>query len=200
MSMTLERVVAEVVEEAIVEFSRSLDEALNDALNRLSQYKQEVLNEAKQELEAAKRAAEAHRMRLVSQAELEAKRLYLTAIDEAVNKVLEHAVEILKARKKTKQYEEALERLLQEAFNTVGGTSFKIWCSGEDSKVVRDVAKRTAARLGVKASVMDERIDCIGGVRVSNEDGSVVFDNTFDARLARMKQAIRSEILAMLTS
>jgi V/A-type H+-transporting ATPase subunit E len=58
-------------------------------------------------------------------------------------------------------------------------------------------------RLGGSLSkpVLEEKsIDTIGGVVITSLDGSVRFDNTFEARLERMRPSLRMEVSETLTS
>lgn len=200
MAMSLERVIEETVSEAVAEYSKAMDEALSEALGRLHQLRSQIMLQANQDLERIKREAEAHRLRLSSQAELEEKRLYLTVIDEAVKKVLDAALERIRKERDGKRYIEAMRRLLAEAIEAIGGDEFKVWCSEEDLKRINEVAKEVAASSGVKITVAKQPIRCIGGVRVSNADETVIFDNTIEAKLERLGQAIRSEIVSLLAS
>jgi len=200
MAMSLQKVIEETVSEALADYSRAIDEALSETLDRLRQLRSQITLQASQELERVKREAEAHRLRLSSQAELEAKRLYLTVIDEAVKKVLDAAVDKLRRERGGKRYHEAMRRLLLEALDAVGGEVFKVWSSEEDLKLVNEIAKEAASERNAKITVVKQPIKCIGGVKVSNGDESVIFDNTIDARLEKLSQAIRSEIVSLLTS
>jgi V/A-type H+-transporting ATPase subunit E len=51
----------------------------------------------------------------------------------------------------------------------------------------------------VKISVSDEAIEALGGVKVKSKDGSVVYDNTLDSRIERLKPIIRKDIALMFT-
>jgi V/A-type H+-transporting ATPase subunit E len=46
----------------------------------------------------------------------------------------------------------------------------------------------------------EDSIETIGGIVLSNADGTVKFDNTFESRLERMRPALRKEVAGILTS
>ncbi len=92
--------------------------------------------------------------------------------------------------------EKALAGLIQEGLDVIGPRA-KVQCSSKDKRAVSSAIKRLGGK--AKVSLDDEPIDTIGGVVLSTPDGAVRFDNTFEARLERMKPTLRKEVASILT-
>ena len=53
---------------------------------------------------------------------------------------------------------------------------------------------RNLNREGAKLTLDDEVLHTIGGVKLESQDGTVRFDNTFEARLERARQELRKDV------
>ena len=200
MSLSLEEIVREVVYEAVRGYEKMIDQTLEEGLSRLRKYREETSERIKNELSMISREARISSVKMISQAEMEAKKEYLNAIEELVNSIMDESVEKIKEMKNTEKYERALEHLIRGAVEAVGGEKFKISCSTEDREKVSRISARIGRELGVEISLEPEPINTVGGVKVKNEDGSAVLDNTVEARLERMRSEIRVMIIKQLLS
>ncbi len=198
MSLSLEEIIREVVDEAVREYEKMIDQTLEVGLSRLRKYREETSERIRNELSMISREARISSVKMVSQAEMEAKKEYLNAIEEIVNSVVDESVEKIKGVKNTEKYERALESLIRGAVEAVGGKKFKISCSNEDREKVSRISARIGRELGVEISLEPEPINTVGGVRVKNGDGSAILDNTVEARLERMRSEIRVMIIKQL--
>jgi len=198
LSLSLEEIIREVVDEAVREYEKMIDQTLEVGLSRLRKYREETSERIRNELSMISREARISSVKMVSQAEMEAKKEYLNAIEEIVNSVVDESVEKIKGVKNTEKYERALESLIRGAVEAVGGKKFKISCSNEDREKVSRISARIGRELGVEISLEPEPINTVGGVRVKNGDGSAILDNTVEARLERMRSEIRVMIIKQL--
>jgi V/A-type H+-transporting ATPase subunit E len=66
-------------------------------------------------------------------------------------------------------------------------------------ELVRNVVSelQTSGKLQ-QATVSDQHIDVLGGVRIKSADGTMSYDNTLDSRIERLKPLIRKNIVQML--
>ncbi len=95
-------------------------------------------------------------------------------------------------------YEKSLSNLIKEGIDVIGPKS-KVRCAPKDKKAVSSAVRKLNG--GQVRLTVDERgIDTIGGVALTTTDGSVKFDNTFEARLERMRPALRKEAAGLLTA
>jgi V/A-type H+-transporting ATPase subunit E len=139
--------------------------------------------------------AEVLKRQVIGSAELESRNLQLRALEEAVNEVFAEAVKHL-AELSPAQYEEALTKLVEEGIEIIGPKAL-ISCNTNDKKLLTS-AIRKLNKGGVKLTLDPRAIETIGGVILTSHEGTVRFDNTFEARLERMRQILRKDVANQL--
>ena len=146
-------------------------------------------------LETSTKQAESVKRQIIGTAELEARNAQLKSLEKAVNAAIDSATKEI-AGLSGSRHDEAMRRLIEEGLGVIG-TRAKVSCAPKDRRAVASAIKK----LGPKAKVTlgDETIETMGGVVLATPDGSVRFDNTFEARLERMKPTLRKEVAAVLT-
>ena len=123
------------------------------------------------------------RQQEISSANLEVKRTMLNARKEVLDKVYSNAVESIVSLPEAKQ-EELLKAIIDE--NDKNGS--KIYSNKDSEELVRKLSSLEYAG----------NINCIGGVIIENEDGTVRLDYTYDIILKNVnEQALKqtSDIL-----
>lgn len=198
MSMSLEELIREVVNEAFSQYEKSIDQALEEGLSRLRQHKSETMERLKNELTIIAREARIEAVKRIGQAELDAKRRYLQAIEELVESVIKESIERVKELKNSETYEKSLEVLMRGAVEAIGGRSFRITCSEDDRERVARVARRIEKEMSVEFSIEPVSLKTIGGIRIMNKEGTVQLDNTIESRLERLRSEIRTMIIKEL--
>jgi len=103
------------------------------------------------------------------------------------------------------EYPEALRTLALLAVESMNGDRFLLVLRTEDR---RAFGERLAAEVGaavkqalgrnVEVALADKELEASGGLVVRSADGHQLADQTFDARLDRLWEQIRAEIVAML--
>ena len=152
---------------------------------------------------AAQRDAEGYKREITSTARLEAKSLLLAKREELISRALETARDHLRASLKPEDRRAALEKLTLEAVTILGGGKLTVRSNEPDArlltlKFLTDVERRLAAT-GVTADLEPgPAVDIAGGVIVQKDQGRVVCDNSFEARLERQKWTLRNEIWQFL--
>jgi V/A-type H+-transporting ATPase subunit E len=147
-------------------------------------------------LEASVKQGESLRRQIVGAAELEARNAQLRTLEKAVVEVFDAAANEL-GKGSGARHEASLTRLVKEGLEVIGPAARIYYRSGD-----RRAVSAALRRLGGSQSnlVLEEKdIDTTGGVVVTSMDGSVRFDNTFEARLERMRSTLRMEVSAILT-
>ncbi|MEM4590726.1 MAG: V-type ATP synthase subunit E family protein [Nitrososphaerota archaeon] len=193
--LRLEDVLNGVIEEALEEFRSKIREIEEEGLRRLREEGEELRRQAAAASQALQRESNAARMRLVSQASLEARREYLESVENCVNTVVSEALRRISSLKESRDYTFALKALLREAIEIVGGDDVVVEPAKDDVSLVNEAVREVGRELGVKITLSTSTLESVGGVRVRNRDASVIFDNTVEARLERMRGEIRREIL-----
>ncbi|GBC70509.1 V-type proton ATPase subunit E [Candidatus Calditenuaceae archaeon HR02] len=198
--MKLEDVLRSVVEDSLAEFRAKIREIEEEGLRRLRDGADELSKQAAIASQSIQRESNALRMRLVSQAMLEARREYLESVEQCVNTIVKEAMDRIPSLKRSGEYRQALRALLREALEVVGSDEVVVECAREDQQQVRELARELGKELGVKIRLSENSLDSVGGVRVIRGDGSMIYDNTVEARLERMREEIRGEIIKRLLS
>jgi vacuolar-type H+-ATPase subunit E/Vma4 len=152
-------------------------------------------------LKEAREKGEIARKRLLSSVNLEVKRSKLRAREEIVSAVHERVEKTLADYRKSGDYASVLTGLVLEAVSALEGDSFIVWANAEDIDLVKDSvfpAVLTAVKEGRSQKYTLEakpfERPASGGVQVGVPSGNVIYDNTFEARLYRLREEIRNII------
>ncbi len=149
-------------------------------------------------LSQAKQRGEMIQKEYVASAHLEAKLILLKKKDEIVERLLAAAWEQLKVRMKREDYKQVVRGLIAEGVKALGlkearvtlGSSEKAAMSGSNADIP-----------GVQLNVApDPFLEGLGGVRVSDAQGHLMYDNSWEARLERLKPELILEISEILFS
>jgi V/A-type H+-transporting ATPase subunit E len=190
---TLEKVSREFENELLAE----LQEARGEALSTVESSRGEAKVAVTKILDASVKQGESLRRQIIGAAELEARNAQLKALEKAVVEVFEAAAKEL-GEDTGARYEASLTQLVKEGLEMIGPRA-RIFCRSKD----RSTVSAALRRLGGSQSklVLEEKgIGTSGGIVMTSMDGSVRFDNTFEARLERMRPTLRMEASAILTS
>jgi len=189
---TLDKVSGEFESEMLAE----LQDGKGQALSSLETTRKLAKTSVSKILETGVKQADSLKRQIIGAAELEARNSQLKALEKAVVEVFESAVKELH-RVPAQRYQDAMARFVREGLDVIGADA-KVYCRSEDRQVVSAVI-RTVASGQSKVVLDDKSISTIGGVVMSSPDGSVRFDNTFEARLERTRQALRMDVSSVLT-
>ena len=190
---TLQKVAGEFEGEVLAE----MQEGREQSLKLIQASKKETLEAVSKILETGTKQAEALKRQIIGAAELEARNSQLKVLEEAVEEVFSSAVTQI-SKLDDKRYDAALKKLLTEAIGVIGPNAL-VSTNSKDAKDVFSIAKGIK---GEKARLTpgDKRLETIGGVILATPDRSVRFDNTFEARLERLRPILRKDVAAILNS
>lgn len=163
--MGLENVVNDILEQAKTEVAAIEAEAQDEAAAITDKAK----NEAEKILADSKTEVEANIQRRLKQetssAQLESKRAALNAKKDVLDSVYQSAREAISSLPPDKN-----ASMLKAILDEHGSEGARVYSNARDAKLVRELTDLT---------FMGE-IDCIGGLIIENEDGSIRLDYTFD--------------------
>jgi V/A-type H+-transporting ATPase subunit E len=119
-------------------------------------------------------------------------------IEEAFAESLKRLTEL--ANDRDSRYTNSLERLVIEAAEGIAGQELEVIAHPRDANLVkqklkrleREISRTKAVRVVLKMS--DEPLRSIGGIVVRTKDGKEIFNNTLEARLAKVKQEMLVKI------
>lgn len=190
-SDTLEKVSGEFETEVLAD----LKAGRSEAIAKIEAVRKETTEAVGKILETSEKQAESVKRQIVGAAELDARNAQLRSLEKAVNEAFDLATRQISAVSGASQ-EKALTFLIQEGLDVIGPRA-TVSCAPKDRKAVSAAIKKLGSK--AKLSLDDGEIDTMGGVILTAPDGTVRFDNTFEARLERMRPTLRKAVAAILT-
>lgn len=141
--------------------------------------------------------------RIVGRAQLEGRRQLLEARMEVLNRVRDEAHEQIKAvaagKRRGVDYSGSLIKLIAEADKAMGEDTYLVSANAKDLKYLKkNVGDISEAIGGKKITIKETPVDIIGGVVVSNEDGTKSMENTLERRLGVVNDRLQTEIAKKL--
>ncbi|HXQ92982.1 MAG TPA: V-type ATP synthase subunit E family protein [Nitrososphaerales archaeon] len=192
--------VKKVSDEALNEMVQSVAESKNAALEVVTRKMTEAQAEAVRISEQQRRQAEALKRQIIGSAEMTSRNRTLEIIEENLNAAFSQALDKLRSSTSGADYVRIVKSLVLEGIEEVGGNDFVISANTHDQQVLQQVIDAVSAEKGVKISRSASRLsNSVGGVVVSSEDGFVTFDNSYEARLERLKPELRKKIAQLFT-
>ncbi len=188
---TLEKVSGEFEAEVLAD----LEAGRAEALAKVESARKEAAEASAKILETGEKQAESVKRQIIGSAELEARNAQLRSLERAVNEAFELAAKQI-SEASSASYEKAIGGLIEEGLGVIGPRA-RVQCSSKDRKAVSSAIRRLGS--SAKVTLDDEPAETMGGVVLTTPDGTVRFDNTFEARLERMKPTLRKEVAAILT-
>jgi V/A-type H+-transporting ATPase subunit E len=204
LSEALELIKSEITRRAREESEKIIMDAEREAQSILSKAEakaREVM------MASVKPEVEVMRRRILGSAMLEGRKMMLKAKHELVLKVLNAAEEKLRRIAEGGggvDYGEVLFHLLKEAVSGLGEEEVQVSANERDRSYLNRnldrIGERLSRELGrrVKLTVVDNPLNCIGGVVVKSKDGLRLFNNTLDGRLLKMREALKGKILGVI--
>ncbi|MCD6247912.1 MAG: hypothetical protein J7J17_00395 [Hadesarchaea archaeon] len=204
--MGLEEIVRRILRSAEKERAKIIGESERALREKKSSAEQEARAEAERILEEGKREAKEAEGRILASARLKARRLKLETQEKLIQEVFSRANdELTRARESERRYKKILEGLVESGGVATGGGELEVQILKKDEKflpksTLHKLARRISKSTGIKTSL---RISATlknvgGGVVVQKADGSVKCDNTFEARLGRMRRSLRNQVARIL--
>jgi vacuolar-type H+-ATPase subunit E/Vma4 len=181
--------VEEIQKQTDEEVDKVLSRAKRTAESRLDESGKRVHEETEQILEAARDRAELERRRILSDLSLEMKKITLKARGELVEDVLGQVRARIERTRGTPEYRDMLKALIVEGIRALDRDEVQVAVSGPDAAMANEAfLGEVAAECGrpVRIARHVELDDKAMGAVVRAADGSVLFDNTIEARMERM--------------
>jgi vacuolar-type H+-ATPase subunit E/Vma4 len=129
------------------------------------------------------------------------KRSKLRAREEIVSTVHERVEKALADYRKSGDYASMLTGLVLEAVSALERDSFIVWANAENIDLVKGsvfpAVLEAAEKKGLSISKLEAKPfdrSVSGGVQIGVPGGNVIYDNTFEARLYRLREEIRNII------
>ena len=202
LSELIEKIEEIIINEAKAKAEEIIAKAKEKARKILDEAKREAEKEVNEIINRRKADAEARARRIMSEARLEARLKLLNAKEEVISNAFDTALERLKEFCQTPEYKEVLENLIKDAAITIGGGNLEVLLSENTniepdlSKIAKEIEKQTGTATSIVIS--KDKVKSIGGAIVRSLDQSFTLDNTFEARLERVREQLRVSVANVL--
>ncbi|MEM2170510.1 MAG: V-type ATP synthase subunit E [Desulfurococcaceae archaeon] len=191
MSSELRRAILGKAEEEARKIIHSAEEEARRIVDEAYRLKQQEIVKEKEKV-----VKEVNYEARIAEARLKARMLIAEAKSNML-KMLESSVREYLDRLNPQQRERSLSSLMKEAVRALledlgAGSEIVVYVSGADLETARKVAGVISTELGIRIDIRELNIS--GGVIASSLDGSVIVDNSYEARLKKIIKASLSEI------
>ena len=190
----IDHTVKKVSDEALAEMVQSISESKAAALDVVSRKMNEAEAEVQRISEQQRRQGDALRRQIIGSAEMTSRNRTLEIVEENLNEAFSQALAKLGDATGQIEYNRVLKSLVQEGIDVVGGSSFVVTANSRDQQLLQLIVGQISHDQNISLVRSDSRINTVGGVVVSSADGFVTFDNTYEARLDRIKPELRKQI------
>lgn len=196
----------ETVRQAVLsQVHAEVREMLEEAEAEVESLRQEAEREAESQhaalLRQARDEAELLREQAVAEARIRAQQVKLSRREDLLDRTFEAAREQLRAAPESPAYPQTVRRLVQEGVKRVGTDEAVIRLDERTQRALGDQLPDLFAsleqELGVRLA-LGEPVQENTGVVVQTTDGHRRYDNTLEARLARVQETLRAPVYRIL--
>jgi vacuolar-type H+-ATPase subunit E/Vma4 len=198
---SVDKICSQIEEDGDKEIESILEKAKRTAAEIVGKAEKESGKISDKILTEAREKGELTRRRLLSSVKLEVKRARLRTREDVVTNVYDKVKEAIGGCRDRKDYAGILASLTTQAVRALDGDTFTVYADGTDLALlesdvlplVREMTVKEGRRIaGFEVEALPER--SLGGVQVGVPGGNVIYDNTFEARMYRLRDRIRNII------
>lgn len=185
----LERTIEKILHTTEDQILSSLKDALKSSKDTIANSNSALEQEYDKIVAEGKKEAEKLEKQLVGNADLDSRNKQLLLVEESIEKVFEKAIKKIQDTSRDDKYSKLISSIITEAIEAIGTKDVIIQTNSKDKAVVESLLSKFPG-----ATLSPDAIECLGGVKVQSKDRTMIFDNTVDARLERLKPLIRKDI------
>jgi vacuolar-type H+-ATPase subunit E/Vma4 len=179
----------------------SAKERMQEILDRAKSETEDIIKEAKSKeetirkkhLEDAKKVIDFDRLKTTTALKEEQKMRINRVKDEIFQRAFQDARKKLLSLRNDPSYEATLRTLTKEVLGEMEGREAIIHIDRRDESLIRNILND----LKVNSKIVTD-LDTAGGLTIQSSDGTFTVLNTFESRLERAKELIRSDIFSVL--
>lgn len=198
---SVEKIVSQIEDDGEREIRSILEKADRTASDMLERAAAKGEEAAGKILKEAREKGETQHRRLLSSVSIEVKRAKLKAREEVVSSITETVGKELEKVRGREDYALILAELVLEGVKGLEGGEFQVYADRRDLEVLEKKVfpslRKRAGDEGIKVETLEAvplEKSSIGGARVGVPGGKVIYDNTFEARMYRLRDDIRNVI------
>jgi len=199
----LEKIRKKIMKDAEKQASEILGEAQGRAAKVIEEAEKRAERRASEILRREAEEAEREKRKIIAEAKLRARQIVTASKEEGVRRVFEEARKRLEALASSKEYVQALEKMIERGALALGGGNLEVVLPEQHANIdlnLEKIAEEVSKRLGVKTKLEKARetVYATGGVIIRKSDGSLLIDNTFETVLEREEKNLRTKIAKIL--
>ena len=185
----LESTIDKILRQTEIENLSSLKKSFEESLEILTKSQSSLEEDYDRIIDEGKKEAQKIEKQIIGSSDLESRNKEILLVEDSIKKVFEKAIEKVSSSIRNDSYPKLIESLLEESINALGTNDVIISTNSKDKEIVQGLLSKFSG-----AELSSDSIDCLGGVEVKSKDGSMMFTNTIDSRIDRMKPLIRKDI------
>ena len=201
--MTSEKERMQALSRAVLAEARAeAEQLLADARTKVEATRQhaqeQAETESKQILERAREEAASIRSQYIAAAELGARTLRLERREKLLDIVFDAVQQRLSAVQQWTDYSQIVRQLSYKAVAQLGAPSARVRADEQTQAILADaMLAEIASQVGVELA-LGEPLQRGTGVTAETVDGHRQYDNTLEARLSRLRSALRAPVYHLL--
>ncbi|MFX0204133.1 MAG: V-type ATP synthase subunit E [Candidatus Hodarchaeota archaeon] len=193
---TLEKLVRTIMSEAEAEAAKIIAEAENEKARIIKEAQEEAERRRQSILRDTRAEEELSKRRELARTGLQIRMEILATKERMIEQAFAAAMEKLQTFTKTPEYASLLEHLIIEGTVGLGGGDIHIQTNHNDALLLHDLQKldqfiSNRIKTPTTLYLLPDRLNCSGGVLIKKADGSIMIDNTFEAKVARQRRELR---------
>ena len=191
----------EIQDQSQKESAELVEQAEREAKQILDRARSEAEKDRADILKKAETKADAVRKRILSGVHLDVKRQNLRTREEMISRLFQAVEERLNRFRKTKAYAASLKKLVIEGVLALDAKSIRILSGNVErklltEKMLSEVKKEVHHHTGREVKlVRSDQVLPEGGVVLVSSDERMLFDHRFSARMRRIQNEMRLEVV-----
>ncbi len=193
------KIISRIKEDSDLETQEILKNAHKIADDIISSAKNKAKSEETEIIEKAKHDAELTKQRIIANAKLKSKKHCLYIKEGIIQNTFDEAETKLGNFRSSPKYHEILKDIIEEGIESINGEDAEISVKKDDITILtNDFLKDLSNKFNMNLTISKESIRSNGGALIRTIDGKIVVNNTFETRMQRMRDHLRSEVAKIL--
>lgn len=186
-----------ILAQAVAEAKQIIGAARAEAERTIAEAREQASRQSEAALLDAEDNAKRAGVVEIAAASLDCRRKLLQAREELIDRVFDKVKERLATIRNSDEYWKILLDLIREGCRAIGKSNLIVETAAADREAaIRAVAAAATENISIEVQANDE-IN-LGGCVVLDSDRRVIFDNTFEAILARHRARLRKQVAEAL--
>ena len=191
--MGLEEIFLVLEEDSEKERQELIVKAKAQAAKIIKEAEEEAAKIVEAEIDKLSGSLKKEQTRLINEARLANQREIISFKESLIERAFAEVKEKLAEHRKKDVYQKTFQLLVKETLGGTKGKKLEIWVDQKDE----NLAKKVLDGLNLNYRLCSD-LDCLGGLKVSIDEGRMLVVNTFDSRLEKIRKFLQPELLELL--